>query len=80
MKNILFSILSAGLLGLAYRFGGHSFDMIDFTAFLFATGLVAWTIEQYSHPPRALLTDRPIPFPAQLKVVRIPASSSRLAA
>lgn len=80
MKNILFSLLSAGLLGLAYRFGGHSFDAIDFTAFLFATGLVTWTIEQYSRIPRVPLTERPIRFPGQLGSVPAPAKTHQLAA
>jgi hypothetical protein len=80
MKTLLTSILSASLLGLAYRFGGRPFDVIDFTAFLFATGLVTWTIEQYSHSPRVLLADRPIRFPSRLEVVRNPHQSRRLAA
>jgi hypothetical protein len=80
MKTILSSVLSASLLGLAYRFGGRPFDAIDFTAFLFATGLVTWTFEQYSHPNRVLPTDRPIRFPTRLEVVRTPDKSSRLAA
>jgi hypothetical protein len=80
MKTILSSVISASLLGMAYRFGGRPFDVIDFTAFLFATGLVTWTIEQYSHPSRVLLSDRPIRFPAQVEVVRTPDKTRRLAA
>lgn len=80
MKTILTSILSASLLGLAYRLGGRPFDAIDFTTFLFATGLVAWTIDQYSHPARALALTRPIRFPARLEVVRSTDKAHRLAA
>jgi len=80
MKTILSSVLSASLLGLAYRFGGRPLDVVDFTAFLFATGLVTWTIEQYSHPNRVLLTERPIRFPARHEVVHTPDNARRLAA
>jgi len=63
MKTTLTSLFTAALLGLASRLSGRSFDAADFTAILFATGLVAWTIKQYSREPRVLLAARPLPFP-----------------
>lgn len=63
MKTALISFSTAALLGLASRLSGRSFDAADFTAILFATGLVAWTIEQYSREPRALHAERPLRFP-----------------
>ena len=80
MKTILASILTATLLGLASRTTGRSFDAADFTAISFATGLVAWTMEQYGRQPRALLRARPIPFPVTLPVRHSPAPAGRLAA
>jgi hypothetical protein len=80
MKTILTSVISASLLAMAYRFGGRPFDAIDFTAFLFATGLVTWTIEQYSHPARVLLVNRPIRFPARQNGVPSPDNTHRRAA
>ena len=63
MKTALISFFTAALLGLASRLSGRSFDAADFTAILFATGLVAWTIEQYSREYRVLNAERPLPFP-----------------
>jgi hypothetical protein len=66
MKTALASLLTATLLGLASRASGRAFDAADFTAILFATGLVAWTIGQYSRAPRALMLARPIHLPVNL--------------
>ncbi|HEX2860018.1 MAG TPA: hypothetical protein VHN79_00175 [Lacunisphaera sp.] len=80
MKTALISVLTATLLGFASVASGRPFDAADFTAILFATGLVAWTIEQYSRVPRALLLNRPIrlPLPAQIRSASV--ATSRLAA
>ncbi|MDI1320422.1 MAG: hypothetical protein PSW75_09565 [bacterium] len=64
MKTALISLLTATLLGLASLASGRHFDAADFTAILFTTGLVAWTIDQYSREPREL--HRPIRFPVNL--------------
>ena len=80
MKTLLSSILTATLLGFASLTSGRPFDAADFAAISFATGLVAWTLEQYGRQPRALLLARPISFPANLEVRQAPAHISRLAA
>jgi hypothetical protein len=80
MKTALISLLTAALLGLASRLSGRSFDAIDFTAILFATGLVAWTIEQYSREHRVLTAERPIRFPVKLARNPVTVSDSRMAA
>ncbi len=67
MKTTLTSVLAATLLGFASLASGRPFDAADFTAILFATGLVAWTIEQYSRQPRILTAVRPIRFPVNLR-------------
>ena len=69
MKTTLISLFTASLLGFASYANGRTFDAADFIAVLFATGLVAWTIEQYSAEPRILNLARPIRFPV-LPVVR----------
>ena len=79
MKTALISITTATLLGLASRVSGRPFDAADFTAIMFTTGLVAWTIEQYSREPRILSVIRPIRFPANLGR-RAKVSADRLAA
>lgn len=63
MKTALASVLTATLLGFASLASGRPFDAADFTAILFTTGLVAWTIEQYSRQPRVLTVARPIRLP-----------------
>ncbi len=68
MKTALVSLLTATLLGIASLASGRHFDAADFTAILFATGLVAWTIDQYSRTPRALALARPIRFPVRMNV------------
>ena len=80
MKTILVSLLTASFLGLASLTTGRSFAAADFITILFASGLAAWTIEQYSRQPRALLLNRPIPFPLSLQSRRTPAPAGRLAA
>lgn len=78
MKTALISLLTASLLGLASLASGRHFDAADFTAILFATGLVAWTIDQYSREPREL--NRPIRFPVNLGGRPAKATSGRLVA
>ena len=80
MKTILTSAFTATLLDFASRFSGRSFELIDFTAILFASVLVAWTIEQYSREPRLLTVGRPIRFPVNLAPSRAKNSAPRLAA
>ena len=78
MKTSLVSILTATLLGFASYAGGYQFNSADFIAIMFATGLVAWTIEQYSREPRVL--ERPIRFPVNLGGCPAKVASGRLAA
>ena len=80
MKTALISVLTATLLGFASLASGRSFDAADFTAIIFTTGLVAWTIEQYSRVPRPLMRNRPIrlPLPISVRTGAVPAR--RLAA
>lgn len=80
MNTALTSVLTATLLGFASFVSGRPFDAADFTAILFATGLVAWTIEQYRHRPRLLNVTRPIHLPITLGTNRAKTSASRLAA
>jgi len=80
MKTTITSVLTATLLGIASLASGRPFDAADFTAILFATGLVAWTIEQYSRTPRALTSIRPIRLPIRLGSNRAKAPAGRMAA
>jgi len=80
MKTALSSILTATLLGLAFRASGRAFDAADFTAILFTTGLVAWTIAQYSREPRQLTVLRPIHLPVNLGGGSAKRPAGRLAA
>jgi len=80
MKTTLIALFTAALLGLASRLSGRSFDAADFTAILFATGLVAWTIEQYSCETRVLIAVRPLPFPVSRPRSLDKISAERLAA
>lgn len=80
MKTTLVSLLIATLLGIASFASGRHFDAADFTAILFTTGLVAWTIEQYSREPRVLDVVRPIRFPVNLGSRPAKITTSRLAA
>ena len=67
MKTALISILTATLLGIASFASGRPFDAADFTAVLFAIGLVAWTISQYSCESRVLAPARSSRFPASFR-------------
>jgi hypothetical protein len=80
MKTALTSLLTATLLGLASRASGRAFDAADFIAILFATGLVAWTIVQYTRVPRGLSLNRPIRFPVNLGGRQAKVTPGRLAA
>lgn len=80
MKTALSSLLTATLLGIASYASGRQFDAADFTAILFTTGLVAWTIDQYSRESRVLNVDRPIRFPASLGRGHARMATSRQAA
>lgn len=80
MKNALISFLTASLLGVAAFATGHNFGAAEFVLVLFTTGLVAWTVEQYSREARPLLTERPLRFPVQLVAPARREVSLRLAA
>jgi hypothetical protein len=80
MKTTLLSVLTATLLGFASQASGRPYDAADFTAIMFAIGLVGWTIDQYSRPVRALSLARPIRLPSRHSVQRPPAPDGRLAA
>ncbi|HVT73817.1 MAG TPA: hypothetical protein VHD61_11820 [Lacunisphaera sp.] len=80
MKTALTSVLTATLLGVASYASGRPFDAADFSAIAFATGLVAWTVEQYSRRPRALNLARPIHLPVNFTRVTATAAAKRLAA
>ncbi len=80
MKTALISVLTATLLGIASHASGRPFDAADFTAILFSTGLVAWTVVQYSTVPRPLTRARPIRLAAVAAArPRVPVAS-RMAA
>jgi hypothetical protein len=80
MKTALISVLAATLPGFALFASGRPFDAADFTAILFTAGLVAWTIDQYSHAPRSLSPVRPIRFPGRVNARSPKASALRLVA
>jgi hypothetical protein len=81
MKTALLSVLTATVLGFVSRFGGRAFDAVDFTAILFVTGLVAWTVDQYSRPSfQPLAISRPLRLPVRLTGERAPKENFRLAA
>ena len=80
MKTALISVLTATLLGFASLASGRPFDAADFTAILFTTGLVAWTIEQYDRAPRSLMLARPIRLPIRMNTRAVRTSGARLAA
>lgn len=80
MKTALISVLTATLLGFASLASGRPFDAADFTAIVFATGLVAWTVSQYSRETRSLTRARPIHLPMPIRVRPATVSASRLAA
>jgi hypothetical protein len=80
MKTTLASLITATLLGIASFVSGRPFDAADFTAILFATGLVAWTFDQYSRVPRSLHRSRPIRLPLAQRMQPSALSGRRLAA
>jgi hypothetical protein len=80
MKTALLSSLTATLLGFAALASGRHFDAADFLAILFTTGLVAWTVSQYSREPRPLLRARPIRLPLPLKAQPVSVGTQRVAA
>jgi hypothetical protein len=80
MKTALLSVLTATLLGFASLASGRPFDAADFTAIVFSTGLVAWTIEQYARPARCLSFARPIRLPAGLATAPAKLGDRRMAA
>jgi len=80
MKTALISVLTATVLGFASLASGRHFDAADFTAIMFATGLVAWTIDQYSRAPRALTVARTFRLPLHVNVRPAKVSSARIAA
>ncbi|WP_157772190.1 hypothetical protein [Lacunisphaera limnophila] len=80
MKTALISVLTATLLGIASLASGRPFDAADFTAILFSTGLVAWTVEQYSRVPRSLMSRRPIRLPVALRAASVATPAQRMAA
>lgn len=80
MKTALISVLTATLLGFASLASGRPFDAADFTAILFTTGLVAWTISQYSRETRPLTGVTPIRLTAPLAVRPAIAQVRRMAA
>ncbi|HWA26700.1 MAG TPA: hypothetical protein VG734_13665 [Lacunisphaera sp.] len=67
MKTALSSILTAALLGSASLASGRPFDAADFMAILFTTGLVGWTVSQYTRSSRPLLAAPPIRMPAPIR-------------
>ena len=80
MKTALISVLTATLLGFASLASGRPFDAADFTAILFSTGLVAWTLNQYSRGVRPLTLARPIRLPVPMAKKLAPSRVQRLAA
>ena len=80
MKTALLSVLTATLLGFASLASGRHFDAADFTAIMFTTGLVAWTIGQYSRAPRVLTLIRPIQVPGRANLRPIQPQAVRQAA
>ena len=49
MKPALVSISTALLLGGVFYVIGRPLQLIDYVVILFATSIVVWTVEQYSH-------------------------------
>lgn len=80
MKTALASVITATLLGFASLASGRPFDAADFMAILFTTGLVGWTVNQYTREPRPLLADRPLRLPAPIRSRVVVPAAHRLAA
>jgi len=79
MKTALISLSTASLLAIAFVLSGRPFDAANVTALLFSTGLVAWTVSQYSRATRPLVVNRPIRLPLPLRS-RALAPAARLVA
>jgi len=79
MKTALISLFAASLLAVAFVLGGRPFDAANLTALLFSTGLVAWTVSQYSRTSRPLVVNHPIRLPIPLRNKSM-SSPARLAA
>lgn len=80
MKTALISVITATLLGFASLASGRHFDAADFTAIVFTTGLVAWTLDQYSRAPRVLTKVTPFRLPLPAKPRHARPVDNRLAA
>lgn len=80
MKTAIISIITATLLGAAFSASGRLTAAADLTAIAFATGLVAWTISQYSRTPRELDLDRPVRLPVKSLAHRARPAALRAAA
>ena len=80
MKTALITTLAASLLGLAFVASGRAFDAASLTALLFSTGLVAWTVSQYSRVTRPLQVNRPIRRPIPVRPRALAPRATRLAA
>lgn len=80
MKTALISVLTATLLGFASLASGRPFDAADFIAIVFTTGLVAWTLSQYSREVKPLRVARPIRLPAPIRSRALAPQAQRLAA
>lgn len=80
MKTLLTSLVTASFLSLAAFATNGSFNASDLVAVGFATGLVAWTVSQYTRTMRPLLVARPIPFPSAFSAPAVSGATARLAA
>ena len=82
MKTIVISLFTATLLGLASQFSSHSVNAAEFTSILFASGLLAWTVNQYSNRPTVLTANSAqiIHLPIRSKVERLATHGTRMAA
>ncbi len=76
MKTVLIFLFSATLSGFALGASGQTIGAVEFTSILFASGLVAWTVKQYSRRPLALTAVKPIRLPVRLSLGRLPAPNS----
>ena len=68
MKTTLITLLTAILLAIAAVAGGRHFDAADFIAIAFVSGLVAWTVTQYTGKPRTLSLARCVCLPVKARV------------
>jgi hypothetical protein len=80
MKTALISLSTASLLAVAFVLSGRPVDAANLTALLFSTGLVAWTVSQYSRTARPLVTARPIRVPVPMGSRGLATQNRQLAA